>query len=60
MTELSMHQQQFQVRDRQVRCVPELEHAVKAGLKTAHRVELPARTEVIVPCKPTRAPSWLQ
>ncbi len=58
--ELSMRQQQFQVGDRQVCCVPEPVHAVKASLKTAHIVELPTRTEVIVPCRPTRASSWLQ
>ncbi len=52
-----MRRQQFQVRDRQVRCVPEPAQATKAGLKMARRVELPARTEVIVPCKPTRASS---
>ncbi len=58
--ELSMRKQQFQVGDRQVRCVPEPERVVKAGLKIARRVEPPARTEVIVPCKPTHASSWLQ
>ena len=58
--ELSMRKQQFQVRDRQVRYVPEPERVVKTGLKIARRVELPARTEVIVPCKPTHASSWLQ
>ncbi len=58
--ELSMRNQQFQVRDRQVRCVPEPERVVKTGLKIARCVELPARTEVIVPCKPTHASSWLQ
>ncbi len=58
--ELSMRKQQFQVGDRQVRCVPEPGRGATAGLKTARRVELPARTEVIVPCKPTRASSWLQ
>ncbi len=58
--ELSMRKQQFQVGDRQVRCVPEPERVVKTGLKIARRVELPARTEVIVPCKPTHASSWLQ
>ncbi len=31
--ELSMRKQQFQVGDQQVRCVPEPEHVVKAGLK---------------------------
>ncbi len=56
--ELSMRKQQFQVGDRQVRCVPEPERVVKTGLKIARRVELPARTEVIVPCKPTHASSW--
>ncbi len=55
-----MHRQQFQVGDCQVRCVPEPSHAVKVGLKTARRVELPARTEVIVLCKPTHASTWLQ
>ncbi len=44
----------------EVWCVPDPMHAVKAGLKTARRVELPARTEVIVPCKPTHASGWLQ
>ncbi len=58
--ELSMRKQQFQVGDRQVRCMPEPERVVKTGLKIARRVELPARTEVIVPCKPTHASSWLQ
>ncbi len=58
--ELSMRKRQFQVGDRQVRCVSEPERVVKAGLKIARRVELPARTEVIVPCKPTHASSWLQ
>ncbi len=53
--ELSMRRQQFQVGDREVRCVPEPGRVTIAGLKTARRVELPARTEVIVPCKPTRA-----
>ncbi len=57
--ELSMMKQQFQVGDRQILCVPEPEHVVKAGLKIARRVELPARTEVIVLCKPTHASSWL-
>ncbi len=52
--ELSMRKQQFQV------CVPEPSRGAIAGLKTARRVELPARTEVIVLCKPTRASSWLQ
>ena len=33
---------------------------MKTGLKIARRVELPARTEVIVPCKPTHASNWLQ
>ena len=33
---------------------------MKIGLKIARRVELPARTEVIMPCKPTHASSWLQ
>ncbi len=33
--ELSMRKQQFQVGDRQIRCVPEPEHVVKAGLKIA-------------------------
>ncbi len=55
-----MRKQQFQVRDRQVRCVLEPGRVVKTGLKIAQRVELPARTEVIVPCKPTHASSWLQ
>ncbi len=58
--ELSMRKQQFQVGDRQIRCVPEPEHVVKAGFKIARREELPARTEVIVPCKPTHASSCLQ
>ncbi len=55
-----MRRQQFQVRDRQVRCVLEPVQIMKAGLKTTRRVELPARNEVIVPCKPTSASSWLQ
>ncbi len=55
-----MRKQQFQVGDRQVRCVPEPSRGATTGLKTARRVELPARTEVIVPCKPTHASSWLQ
>ncbi len=54
-----MRKQQFQVGDRQVRRVPEPEHVVKAGLKIARCVELPARAEVIVTCKPTHASSWL-
>ncbi len=54
-----MCRQQFQVGDHEVRCVPESGRVSTAGLKTARRVELPARTEVIVPCKPTRASSWL-
>ncbi len=54
-----MRRQQFQVGDREVRCVLEPGRLSTAGLKTARRVELPARTEVIVPCKPTRASSWL-
>ncbi len=58
--ELSMRKQQFQVGDRQIRCVPEPKHVVKAGLKIDRCVELPARTEVIVPCKTTHASSWLQ
>ncbi len=58
--ELSMRKQQFQVGDWQVRFVPEPERVVKTGLKIARRVELPARTEVIVPCKPAHASSWLQ
>lgn len=33
---------------------------IKSSLKTARRVELPARTEVIVECKTTSASSWLQ
>ncbi len=57
--ELSMHRQQFKVGDREVRCVPEPGRVSTASLKTARRVKLPARTEVIVPCKPTRASSWL-
>ncbi len=57
---LSMRKQQFQVGDPEVRCVPEPGSVATAGLNTVHRVELPARTEVIVPCKPTRASSWLQ
>ena len=40
--------------------MPEPGRVATAGLKTARRVELPARTEVIVPCKPTRTSSWLQ
>ncbi len=40
--------------------MPKPEHVVKAGLKIARRVELPAWTEVIVPCKPRHASSWLQ
>ncbi len=55
-----MRKQQFQVGDQQVRCVPEPERVVKTGLKRARRVELPARTEVIMTCKPTTASSWLQ
>ncbi len=55
-----MRKRQFQVGDRQVRCVPEPDRVVKTGLKIARCVELPARTEVIVPCKPTHASSWLQ
>ena len=55
-----MRKQQFQVGDRQVRYVPEPERVVKTGLKNTQRMELPARTEVIVPCKPTHASSWLQ
>ncbi len=43
-----------------MRCVPQPGRGATAGLKTARRVELPARTEVIVPCKPTHASSWLQ
>ena len=39
--------------------MPEPAHAIKVSMKTAHRVELPARTEVIVTCKPTNAASWL-
>ncbi len=58
--EMSMRKQQFQVGDRQVRCVPEPEHVIKAGLKITRRVELPARTEVIVPCKATHGFSWLR
>ncbi len=58
--ELSMRKQQFQVGDRQVRCMPEPSRGAVAGLKTARRVELVARTEVIVPCKPMHASSWLQ
>ncbi len=58
--ELSMRKQQFHVGDQQVRCVSEPEHVVKTGLKIARRVELSARTEVIVPCKPTHASNWLQ
>ncbi len=54
-----MRRQQFQVGDRQVHCVPEPAQATTAGLKMPHRVEWPARTEVIVLCKPTRASSWL-
>ncbi len=52
--------QQFQVGDRQIRCVPEQEHVVNDGLKIARHVELPARAEVIIPCKPTHASSWLR
>ncbi len=55
--ELSMRRQQFQVGDRKVHCVPEPGRVSTAGLKTAPRVELPARTEVIVLCKPTRCSS---
>ena len=40
--------------------MPEPEHVVKTGLKIARHVELPPRTDVIVPCKPTHASSWLQ
>ncbi len=58
--ELSRRRQQFQVGDRQVRCIPGPERVVQTHLKIARRVELPARTEVIVPCKPTHASSWLQ
>ncbi len=54
-----MHRQQFQVGDHKIRCVPEPGRVSTAGLKTARRVELPVRTEVMVPCKPTRASSWL-
>ncbi len=54
-----MHRQQFQVRDRQVCCVPEPAQATKAGLKMAGVVELLARTEVTVSCKATHASSWL-
>ncbi len=43
--ELSMRKRQFQVGDRQVRCVPEPDRVVKTGLKIARRVELPARME---------------
>ncbi len=52
--------QRFQVGDRQVRCVPEPGRGAAAGLKTVRRVELPVSTDVIVPCKPTRAASCLQ
>ncbi len=55
-----MRKQQFQVGDRQIRCVPEPEYVVKTGLKIARHVELPARTEEIVPCKPMHASSWLR
>ncbi len=55
-----MRKQQFQVGDRQICCVPEPGYVVKAGLKIAQLVELPARTAVIVPCKPAHASSWLQ
>ncbi len=58
--ELSMWRQQFQVGARHIRCVSGPTHVVNTGLKIARRVELPARTEVIVPCKPTHASSWLQ
>ncbi len=58
--ELSICRQQFQVGDHKVRCVPETAQVSKAGLKTVRRVELPARTTVIVPCNPTCASSWLQ
>ncbi len=58
--ELSMRRQQFRVGDREVCCVPEPGRGATAALKTACRVELPARTEVIVPCKPTCTSSWLQ
>ncbi len=54
-----MRRQQFQVRDHQVCCMPEPVQAPKASLKIARSVELPARTKVIVPCKPTCASSWL-
>ncbi len=57
--QLSMRRQQFQVGDPQVRCVPGPARVWTAGLKMDRRVEVPARTEVIVPCKPTRASSWL-
>ncbi len=55
-----MHKQQFQVGDRHIHCMPEPAHPGKASLKTARRVELPARTEVIVTCKLTRASSRMQ
>ncbi len=55
-----MRKRQFQVGDRQVRCIPEPEHVVKTGLKIARCVELPAMTEVVVPCKATHASRWLQ
>ncbi len=44
--------------DREVRCVPDPGRVATAGLKTVHRVELPARTEVILSCKPTHTSSW--
>ncbi len=50
-----MRKQQFQVGECQIRCVPEPEHVVRAGVKIARRVEVPARTEVIMPCKLTHA-----
>ncbi len=40
--------------------MPEPGRIVTAGMKTVRRVELPARTEMIVPCNPMHASSWLQ
>ncbi len=53
--ELYPSKQQFHVGDCQVICVSEQARVTKTSLKTAQRIELPARTEVIVECKPTRA-----
>ncbi len=54
-----MRRQQFQVENREVRRVPEPGRVSTTDLKTARRAELPARTEVIVPYKPTHASTWL-